>query len=63
MHGGQAALHCLSRTLPNRYFESSELAQAEVRSAYRKLAVKWHPDKHPNNQQEAKAKFQEVQRF
>ena len=34
--------------------------QADIRSAYRKLAVKWHPDKHPNNQEEAKQKFQEV---
>ena len=35
-------------------------AQADIRSAYRKLAVKWHPDKHPSNQEEAKQKFQEV---
>lgn len=26
----------------------------------RKLAVQWHPDKHPDNQEEAKAKFQEI---
>jgi len=26
----------------------------------RKLAVVWHPDKHPNNQEEAKAKFQAI---
>lgn len=26
----------------------------------RKLAVQWHPDKHPNNQEEAKKRFQEI---
>lgn len=26
----------------------------------RKLAVQWHPDKHPDNQEEAKARFQEI---
>jgi DnaJ domain len=36
--------------------------QADIRSAYRKLAVKWHPDKHPNNQEEAKQRFQEVRK-
>jgi DnaJ-class molecular chaperone len=26
------------------------------------MAKKWHPDKHPNNAEEAKSKFQEIQR-
>jgi curved DNA-binding protein CbpA len=26
----------------------------------RKLAVQWHPDKHPDNQEEAKKRFQEI---
>lgn len=26
------------------------------------LAKKWHPDKHPDNQEEAKQKFQEIQK-
>ena len=26
------------------------------------IPQKWHPDKHPDNQEEAKAKFQEIQR-
>ncbi|RMX49338.1 hypothetical protein pdam_00014436 [Pocillopora damicornis] len=31
----------------------------EIRSSYKRLALKWHPDKH-NNSQEATKKFQEV---
>ncbi|CAI9097246.1 OLC1v1033626C2 [Oldenlandia corymbosa var. corymbosa] len=32
----------------------------DLKKAYRKLAMKWHPDKNPTNKKEAEAKFKQI---
>ena len=39
---------------------SKDASDAEVKSAYRKQAVEWHPDKHKDNKEAAEKRFKEI---
>jgi curved DNA-binding protein CbpA len=39
---------------------TEQASDEEIRKAYRKLAVKWHPDKNKDNQKEAEEKFKGI---
>jgi len=37
-----------------------EASEKELKKAYRKMAVKWHPDNNKDNIEEAEKKFKEI---
>ena len=50
--------------MPADYYELLEVSKTssreDIKKAYRRLALRWHPDKNPDNQEVATKKFKEL---
>ena len=50
--------------MSSKYYDILDInknaSDEEIRKSYKKLAVKWHPDKNPDNKEEAEKKFKEI---
>ena len=50
--------------MSSKYYDilgiNKNASDEEIRKSYKKLAVKWHPDKNPDNKEESEKKFKEI---
>ena len=51
----------VDKTLYDRLEVNTDASQDEIKKKGKKLLVKWHPDKHPDNVEMATKKFQDIQ--
>jgi DnaJ family protein C protein 3 len=60
----KAAQVALKQSKEKNYYKILDIARnankQEVKKAYREMALKWHPDKNTDNQEEASKKFQDI---
>lgn len=57
-------LACTAAVRDSKYYDllgiSSDADEATIKRAYRKQAMKWHPDRNPDNLEKAEEKFRDV---